>query len=94
MPRANPQERRRKLEEKQARIKAELQRLNAREQQAERKRDTRRKILLGARVLDRIARGELAEAEVKADMERFLERDRDRALFDLPPRAAQSTPSG
>ena len=94
MPRANPQERRRKLEEKQARIKAELQRMNAREQQAERKRDTRRKILLGARVLDRIARGELAEAEVKADMERFLERDRDRALFNLPPRAVQSTPSG
>ena len=94
MPRANPQERWRKLEEKRARINAELQRLNAREQQAERKRDTRRKILLGARVLDRIARGELAEAEVKADMERFLERDRDRALFDLPPRAAQSTPSG
>ena len=94
MPRANPQERRRKLEEKQARIKAELQRLNAREQQAERKRDTRRKILLGARVLDRIARGELAEAEVKADMDLFLERDRDRALFELPPRADQSTPSG
>lgn len=68
-------------------ISTQLQRLNAREQQAERKRDTRRKILLGARVLDRTARGELAEAEVKADMDRFLERAQDRALFDLPPRA-------
>ena len=86
MPRANPQERRRKLEEKQARIKAELQRLDARERQVERKRETRRKILAGAMVLDRLARGELAEKLFKADMDRFLERDQDRALFDLPPR--------
>ena len=92
MPRANPQERRRKLEEKQARIKAELQRLDARERQAERKRDTRRKILLGAWVLDRIARGGLSEAEVQADMDRFLERDRDRAAFDLPPRPGKQEP--
>ena len=52
-----------------------------------RKRDTRRKILLGAMVLDRVARGEMAETVVKADMDRFLERDQERALFDLPPRA-------
>ena len=89
MPRANPQERRRKLEEKQARIKAELQRLDARERQAERKLDTRRKILLGALLQDLMDRGEVVttEAEVMAHLERFLERDRDRALFDLPPRA-------
>ena len=85
MPRANPQERRRKLEEKQARIKAELQRLNARERQAERKRETRRKILAGAMVLDRVERGAVAEKLFLDDMDRFLERDKDRALFDLPP---------
>ena len=38
-------------------------------------------------VLDRVARGELKETLFKADMDRFLERDQDRALFDLPPRA-------
>ena len=86
MPRANPQERRRKLEEKQARIKAELQRLDARERETKRKRETRRKILLGAMVLDRIARGEVSETVVKADMDRFLDRPQERALFDLPPR--------
>ena len=89
MPRAKPEERKRKLKEKQARIKAELQRLEARERETERKRDTRRKILLGAMVLDRIARGEVPETVVKADMDRFLERPQERALFDLPPRAAK-----
>ena len=87
MPRANPEERRRKLQEKQARIKAELQRLDARERQAERKRETRRKILAGAMVLDRVARGEVTEKLFLADMDRFLERDQERALFGLPPRS-------
>ena len=90
MPRAKPEERRRKLQEKQARIKAELQRLDARERQAERKRETRRKILAGAMVLDRVARGEVTEKLFLADMDRFLERDQERALFDLPPKAAKS----
>ncbi len=90
MPRANPQERRRKLQEKQARLKAELQRLDARERQAKRKHETRRKILLGAMVLDRIARGVVTEKLVLADMDSFLERDQDRALFDLPPRSAST----
>ena len=87
MPRANPQDRMRKLEEQRARINAEIQRVKGREQQAERKRETRRKILAGAMVLDRLARGEVAEKLFRADMDRFLERDQDRALFDLPPRA-------
>lgn len=65
-------------------IKAELQRLDAREQQAERKRDTRRKILAGALMFDWIARGEVTDTRFKDEMDRFLERDRDRALFGLP----------
>jgi len=92
MPRANPQERMRKLEEKRARINAEIQRVKAREHQAERKRETRRKILAGAMVLDRVARGEVTEKLFLDDMDRFLERDQDRALFDLPPRPPQQEP--
>ena len=68
---------------------AELRGLDAREQQAERKRDTRRKILLGAMLLDRVARGEVTETVVKADMERFLEREQDRALFGLSKRPSK-----
>ena len=87
MPRANPQDRMRKLEEQRARINAAIQRVKAREHQAERKRETRRKILAGAMVLDRVARGAVAEKLFLDDMDRFLERAQDRALFDLPPKA-------
>ena len=87
MPRAKPEERMRKLEEQRARINAEIQRVKAREHQAERKRETRRKILAGAMVLDRVARGEISEKLFLGDMDRFLERPQERALFDLPPRA-------
>ena len=87
MPRAKPEDRIRNLEEQRARINAEIQRVRSRESQEERKRETRRKILAGAMVLDRVARGELAEKLFKADMDRFLEREQDRALFDLPARS-------
>ena len=87
MPRAKPADRIRQLEEQRARINAKIQRVRSRESQEERKRETRRKILAGAMVLDRVARKELAEKLFKADMDRFLERDQDRALFDLPPRS-------
>ena len=86
MPRAKPADRIRQLEEQRARINAKIQRVRSRESQEERKRETRRKILAGAMVLDRVARKELAEKLFKADMDRFLERDQDRALFGLPPR--------
>ena len=90
MPREEADERIRNLEEQRARINAEIQRVRSRESQAERKRDTLRKILAGAMVLDRVARGDLTEQLFKADMDRFLERDQDRALFGLPPRLTDS----
>ena len=88
MPRAKPADRIRQLEEQRARINAEIQRVRSRESQEARKRETRRKILAGAMVLDRVARGDLSEKLFKADMDRFLERDQDRALFDLPTKSA------
>ena len=91
MPRADPTERLRKLEESEARIRAEIQRVKGRAAQEARKRDTHRKILIGAMVLDRLRRGDLPEQRFKADMDRFLEKDRDRALFELPPRSITPT---
>ena len=93
MPRAKPEDRMRKLEEQRARINAEIQRVRSRESQEERKRETRRKILAGAMVLDRVARKDLSEKLFKADMDRFLERDQDRALFDLPRKTAETKPA-
>ena len=89
MPRAKPADRIRQLEEQRARINAKIQQVRSRESQEERKKETRRKILAGAMVLDRVARKELAEKLFKADMDRFLERDQDRALFGLPPRSSK-----
>ena len=86
MPRAEPTDRIHQLEESRARINAEIQRVKGRAQQEERKRETRRKILVGAMVLDLVERGEWLEGRLKAALERFLEREQDRALFGLAPR--------
>ena len=94
MPRSEPTERLRKLEEAQARIAAEIQRVKGRAAQEKRKRDTHRKILAGAMTLDRVARGEVSEQRFLEDMDRFLEKDRDRAVFDLPPRATSPAKTG
>jgi len=40
-------------------------------------------------VLDRVVRGDLSEKLFKADMDRFLDRDQDRTLFELPPKTTQ-----
>ncbi len=78
MPRAEADDRIRKLEEQRARINAEIQRVKGRVQQAERKQETRRKILVGAMVLDQVARGEWPEERLKAALDRYLDQERDR----------------
>ena len=87
MPRAKPEEQARKQREREARRRAEQERRTARERVVERKRDTRRKILLGALLLDWIDRGLVAEKQVRDGLDHLLERDQERALFNLPPRA-------
>ena len=92
MPRAEAADRIRKLEEQRARINAEIQRVKGRAQQAERKRETRRKILVGSMVPGLVERGEWLEERLKAVLERFLERELDRGLFGLAPRPAKEEP--
>ena len=64
--------------------------LNAEKEEA-RKRETRQKILLGAFCMHRIQNGQPIHAqnwgELKTQLDGFLTRDEERALFDLPPRA-------
>ena len=52
----------------------------------ERKRDTRRKILAGACVLDRADKDLVSARHLKEILDAFLTKPQDRALFDLPPR--------
>ncbi|MBC8856770.1 hypothetical protein ACV1CZ_21245 [Aeromonas caviae] len=74
-----------KLEEQRARINAEIQRVRAREQQQERKNETRRKVLVGAWMMGKVQSGEWPEQKLIEAMDSYLERDHDRALFGLPP---------
>lgn len=79
---------RRSLQERLRQLEARRQVLVTRLGKQERARDTRRKILIGALVLDRIERhperhlnGRLDEW-LRAELPGFLTRDNDRLLFD------------
>lgn len=84
-----------KLDERISALEGRLKQLKAQQQQTEarrrtvasrrsRKADTRRKVLVGAIVLERVERGELALEELHAWLDAALTRAEDRALFDLP----------
>ena len=75
------------LEARLKQARAQRQRQEARKRAAVSKRtraaDTRRKILVGAVVLSRVAHGELLQSQLQAWMDQALTRDDDRALFGL-----------
>ena len=73
-------------------ITAQIQALKAREQTAERKRDTRRKVLIGAAVMERVKNGKWPEERLLAMMDEFLIKDLDRQLFRLPPKPVADKP--
>jgi len=72
------------LKKKQEQLKAQIQALEARERLRERKRDTRRKILIGAYYLDKAKSDDKAWQRLVAELDTYLSRDVDRKLFDLP----------
>ncbi len=71
-----------KLKEQREQLNARIQQLEAAEKAREKKRDTRRKILVGAYYLDK-AKSEGRFEEVRQAMDKFLTRESDRVLFDL-----------
>ena len=79
------------------RLRAERSRLVARANHTERKRDTRRKILIGGAVLAAVQHeGVPALRSMDALtrwMDQRLERPHDRAAFDLPPAATAKSPT-
>lgn len=72
------------LQQKEAQIKAQIQALKARDSEEERKRDTRRKILIGGVVLSKVKRGEWGKEKLQALLDNELKANRDRELFGLP----------
>ncbi len=72
-----------KLKAQQAKITARIQQMEARTKVAERKRELRRKILVGAYYLDQANQKNEWDILNKT-MDTFLTRNSDRLLFDLP----------
>jgi hypothetical protein len=86
-----------KLDDQISTLQQRLQQLKLRQQRSDarkraiaatrdRKADTRRKILLGGLVLEKIRQGEMNKDQVSAWLDHALARAADRALFALPAR--------
>lgn len=75
-----------KLKNQREKLNARIQSAEARLKTTERKKDTRRKILLGSYYLDE-ANKQNKWNEIKNIMNQYLKRNSDRELFDLEPLA-------
>ena len=75
-----------KLAKKKAKLKAAQARIRARISVRERKRRTRRLILIGSYMEHVTQTDPDRKARLMKGLDGFLERDRDRELFDLPPK--------
>ena len=75
------------LEDRRRKIDSQIARLHAAGRAEARKRDTRRKILAGAVVLNQTDENEAAKARLWKLLDQALVKDRDRELFNLGPRA-------
>lgn len=73
---------------------AEIQAAKAKLSETERKRDTRRKILIGAAVLKAVGQGNVPEDELRQILETFVTVARDREFLGLPPKAAAEDAKG
>ena len=71
------------LKQRQKQLAARIASMEAREKSNERKKDTRRKILIGAYYLD-LARKMDTMNELANTLDTYLTRESDRALFGLP----------
>lgn len=75
------------LTQKREQLNARIQALKAQENQKKRKEDTKKKILIGGVVMKMISTGEMPQERLTQLLDKHLEKDADRALFELPVRA-------
>ncbi len=73
------------LLKKKLQLQARIQMMQAKEETQKRKDDTRRKILVGAYIIDKHGRTDTIESLLEG-LDMFLFRKGDRALFGLPAR--------
>ena len=75
-------------------LEQQIRRAQVRVNAKERKLETRKKILVGACAMDIAAKDPSFTRILRHSLDAFLERDRDRELFDLAPKeAAHGNPS-
>jgi large subunit ribosomal protein L7/L12 len=81
------------LQERLTRLKVRQQHIDARKRaiavQRERKTETRRKVLLGALILQKAKEGQMDAQLLRSWLDQALTRADERALFDLPPLAVE-----
>jgi len=73
-----------RLKKQREKINVRIQATEARLKKSDRKKDVRKKILIGAYYLDLAEKNNTMD-EIKKLMDKFLKRDFDREIFDLPP---------
>ena len=73
------------LLKKREKLNAQIQKERNKYSQQKRKEDTRRKILLGALMMEMMKKGELDEKKIRKRLDSFLTKEIDRKLFDFPP---------
>ena len=88
MTKVDPQAKIRKLKAAQAKRNAELQAAEEQAAEEERKRETRRKMLIGEALREAAKNDPKIKTLMDGLLNGFLEKARDRELFDLPPRSA------
>lgn len=71
------------VKKKQEQLRLQIQKEQQKESAKKRKEDTRRKILLGAMVLERMDRESEYREQVINKLDSYLTKERDRELFEL-----------
>ena len=74
------------LTQKRQQLNAQIQALKSKEAAQKRKEDTKRKILIGGVLLKMLKTGEMPEDRLMQILDKHLDKDADRTLFDLPER--------
>jgi large subunit ribosomal protein L7/L12 len=72
-----------KLKLRKDQIEARIRNLEARDKAREKKRDTRRKILIGAFYMEQMEKDEMLKKKILSGLNGFLVRENDRELFGL-----------
>lgn len=79
-----------KLKKQREQLNARIQQMESRQKVLDRKKDTRRKILIGAFYWDKLIKDQGLDA-LKKELDSYLTRNSDRALFDLPLKEVETT---